>query len=119
MELSKKIADRINDQLDAQTRTSVLENTDYDIQAELFRKLEEDMTNLKRLDHDRNLQANFHFVSKEDIIRIKETINSETTSDEEVQHMKEQLGKDIAMRMQEEVAKMTAQKTETPKLPAP
>ena len=47
-------------------------------------------------------------MSKNDIIRIKEVINSETASDEEIQTIKEQLGKDIAMRMQEEVAKLSA-----------
>ena len=106
MELSRQIADRINEKMDTQSPGADLNQTDFNIQAQLFRKLDEDMRNLKRLDHDRNLQATFHFVSKDDIIRIKEVINSETASDEEIQIMKEQLGRDIAMRMQEEVAKL-------------
>ena len=73
------------------------------------------MRNLKRLDQDKNLQANFHFVSKNDIIRIKEVINSETASDEEILIMKAQLGKDIAARMQEEVAKLNV--NDAPSLP--
>lgn len=54
-------------------------------------------------------------MSKNDIIRIKEVINSETASDEEILIMKAQLGKDIAARMQEEVAKLNV--NDPPSLP--
>ena len=40
------------------------------------------MRNLKRLDNDRNFEGTFHFVSKDDIMRIKEVISSESATDE-------------------------------------